>query len=149
MSEIGLDALRNGAERQAAALEWQIRAALSAGCAGTVVFSWTDEWHRAGAEVEDWAFGITTREREPKPALAAVHRAYEEGSLSARLDWPRVTVAICSFNGARTISDAVQGAMKLNYPNFEVIVVDDGSTDGTGDIAERLERRSSGPRTMA
>ena len=56
MSEIGLDALRNGEEHQARVLDWQIRASYAAGCAGVVVFSWTDEWHRAGAEVEDLGF---------------------------------------------------------------------------------------------
>src|SRR2546430_8681582 len=54
MSEIGLDSLRNGREAQAASLAWQIRSTFAAGGAGAFVFAWTDEWHRAGAEVEDW-----------------------------------------------------------------------------------------------
>ena len=55
MSEIGLDSLRNGEATQAQALEWQLRSTFAPGCAGAFIFSWTDEWHRAGAEVEDWA----------------------------------------------------------------------------------------------
>src|ERR671931_765946 len=69
LSEIGLDALRNGELAQARSLDWQIRTAFAGGCAGVFVFAWTDEWHRAGEQVEDWAFGITDRERRPKPAL--------------------------------------------------------------------------------
>jgi len=53
MSEVGLDALRNGKAKQAEVLDWQIRTSFASGCAGAVIFSWTDEWHRAGAEVED------------------------------------------------------------------------------------------------
>ena len=44
MSEIGLDSLRHGAETQARVLDWQIRSAFAAGCAGAFVFAWTDEW---------------------------------------------------------------------------------------------------------
>src|SRR5206468_12923739 len=65
LSEIGLDALRNGAAAQAVSLGWQIRTAFAGGCAGAFVFAWTDEWHRAGEQVEDWAFGITDRARRP------------------------------------------------------------------------------------
>jgi len=43
MSELGLDGLRNGEHRQAAALEEQIRVSFEQGCAGAIVFSWTDE----------------------------------------------------------------------------------------------------------
>src|SRR5207244_5719717 len=38
-------------------------------------------------------------------------------------------------NGARTIRDCFEGLLTLEYPNFEVIVVDDGSRDGTAAIA--------------
>src|SRR5205823_4327868 len=72
MSELGLDSLRNGEDAQARSLDFQVRAAFAAGCAGAFVFSWTDEWHRHGGDVEDWAFGLTRADRSPKPALQAV-----------------------------------------------------------------------------
>src|SRR5262249_29222198 len=50
--------------------------------------------------------------------------------------WPRITVVVCSFNGARTIRDTCEGLIRLEYPNYDVIVVDDGSTDATARIAE-------------
>src|ERR1051325_1036134 len=64
MGEIGLDSLRHGAEGQASVLDWQVRTAFAAGCAGAFVYAWTDEWYRGGAEVEDWKFGITDRQRK-------------------------------------------------------------------------------------
>ena len=134
LTEIGLDSLRNGTEAQACNLDWQIRTVFAGGCAGAFVFAWTDEWHRAGAEVEDWAFGITDRDRRPKPALAAVRGAYAEVPFPDR-PWPRISVVVCSYNGSRVIRDCLEGLAQLDYRNFEVIVVDDGSTDGTADIA--------------
>src|SRR5437867_9830687 len=129
MSEIGLDSLRNGEETQARTLDWQVRTAFAAGCAGAFVYAWTDEWYRAGADVDDWDFGLTRRDRRPKPALATVRKAFAEVPLPPDLPWPRISVVVCSYNGSRTIRDCLEGLQKLEYPNFEVIVVDDGSTD--------------------
>jgi O-antigen biosynthesis protein len=140
LSEIGLDALRNGELAQARSLDWQIRTAFGGGCAGVFIFSWTDEWHRAGAEVDDWAFGLTDRERRPKPALAAVRKALAEVPFPAQ-SWPRVSVVVCTYNGSQTIRGCLDGLARLDYPDFEVIVVDDGSTDGTADIVSECDVR--------
>ncbi len=78
MSEIGLDSRRNGLVRQARSLYWQVRTTFAAGAAGAFVFAWTDEWHRGGYDVEDWDFGLTRRDRRPKPALASVRQAMTE-----------------------------------------------------------------------
>ena len=134
MAEIGLDSQRNGEDAQAQSLDWQLRTAFAEGCAGTFVFAWTDEWYRGGFNIEDWDFGLTTRERAPKPALDAVSKAYAELPFPPRQDWPRVSVVVCSYNGANTIRDTMEGLQALAYPNVEVIVVNDGSTDATPDI---------------
>src|SRR5437870_2421119 len=52
MSEIGLDSRRHGEHLQARTLDWQVRSAFAAGCAGAFVYAWTDEWHRSGEDVE-------------------------------------------------------------------------------------------------
>lgn len=134
LAEIGLDSRRNGLEAQAASLEWQVRTAFAQGCAGTFVFSWTDEWYRGGFDIEDWDFGLTTRGRDAKPALLSIKRAYSEVPSPQNPDWPRISVVVCSFNGGRVIRDCMEGLLRLEYPNFEVIVVDDGSTDNTAEI---------------
>src|SRR5919112_1839133 len=134
MGEIGLDSRSNGEDAQAHSVKWQIRTALASGCAGAVVFSWTDEWFTGGFEIEDWDFGLTDRDRCPKPALAGVKEAFAETPLPADLTWPRISVVVCSHNGEHTLPDCLQGLLDLEYPDFEVIVVDDGSTDSTADI---------------
>ena len=141
MSEVGLDSRRNGQAAQARTLDWQIRTAFAMGCAGVCVYSWTDEWYNRGADVENWDFGITDRKRAPKPALKVVREAFGEVPFPSRLRSPRVSVVVCTFNGSRTIRECLEGLGKLRYANFEVIVVDDGSTDGAGEIAREYNVR--------
>jgi GT2 family glycosyltransferase len=104
------------------------------GCAAAFVFSWTDEWYRHGHDVEDWEFGLVRADRTPKPALLAVRDAFADIPVAPTLPWPRISVVVCSYNGARTIRDTCEGLARLRYPDYEVIVVDDGSTDLTSAI---------------
>ena len=135
LAEIGLDSLRNGEEKQADTLDWQTRTVFRSGCCGAIVYGWTDEWYRWGDLVQDWSFGLTTRDRTPKPALQAVRNALAESPFSTQEAWPRISVIVCSFNGSPTIRDTLNGLRNLDYPDFEVIVVNDGSTDSTPKIA--------------
>jgi GT2 family glycosyltransferase len=130
LTELGLDAYRNGEEAQAESLRWQLEEAFEGGCAGTVVFSWTDEWFRAGEQVDDWEFGLTLRDRSPKPALDVVREAYSSPIAAPPGGWPTVSVVVCTYNGGRTIGESLEALARLDYPDYEVIVVDDGSTDG-------------------
>jgi GT2 family glycosyltransferase len=141
MAEIGLDGLRNGEVAQAEAVEWQVRRSFAGGCAGVFIFAWTDEWHTGGGDVENWKFGMTDAERKPKPALRAVGRAFAEAPLPPPNPPPRVSVVVCTHNGARTIRDCLAGCARLDYPNYEVIVVNDGSTDGTTEIVRGFDVR--------
>ena len=135
ITEIGLDSRRNGQATQARMLEWQIDSVFAAGCAGTYVFAWTDEWHRGGHEILDWDFGLTDRQRRPKPALASVQKAFAAAPFPRYEQWPRISVIICSYNGSRTIRECCEGLLRVHYPDWEVIVVDDGSKDQTAAIA--------------
>ena len=135
LSETGLDSLRNGEEKQASTLEWQVRSVFKQGCCGVIVFAWTDEWYHGKHLVEDWKFGLTTHDRTAKPALRAVRQAFQESPFPPSINWPRISVVVCSHNGASTIRDTLDGLQKLDYPDSETIVVDDGSTDSTAQIA--------------
>jgi GT2 family glycosyltransferase len=135
ITELGLDSRSNGAEAQARALEWQVRSAFATGASGTFAFAWTDEWHRGGHEVEDWDFGLVDRERQPKPALAAISRAYAAVPFSQRGPWPAVSVVVCTHNGQATLDECLDRLGTLCYPDYEVIVVNDGASAECSRIA--------------
>lgn len=52
-----------------------------------------------------------------------------------------VSVVIPNFNYARFVGRAIESALALDFPNVEVIVVDDGSTDDSRDVIERYRER--------
>jgi GT2 family glycosyltransferase len=137
LSEIGLDSRRHGTKRQAQMVRDQITAAFAAGCAAAYVFSYTDEWHRGGYPIEDWDFGLTDRERQPKPALAAASAAFAEIPFRRDGQWPRISVAVCSYNGVKRLEECLSRTEQLDYPDYEIIVVNDGSTDATPTVASR------------
>jgi GT2 family glycosyltransferase len=134
MAEIGLDSRRNGESGQAVSLRWQIATAFEAGCVGAFIFSWTDEWYRGGHDIDDWDFGLTTRNRHPKMALDAVSGQFREAPFPAATPWPRISVVVCSYNGESTIAETLDALERLEYPDYEVIVVDDGSIHALREI---------------
>lgn len=50
----------------------------------------------------------------------------------------RVSVVMPAFNHARFVADALQSVLAQDYPDFEVIVADDGSADGTAAIVRQI-----------
>src|SRR3954454_5175130 len=139
MAEVGLDSRRNGTEEQARSLRWQLESCNEAGCAGAFVFAWTDEWHRGGYEILDWDLGLTDRERAPKPALAAVREAFATPPAPEGDRTPAMTVAVCTYNGSATLRECLEGVSSLRYPDYEVLVVSDGSTDDSPQIARSFK----------
>ena len=57
---------------------------------------------------------------------------------------PLVSVVVPSYNRAYCVADTVRSVLAQTYADFEVLVVDDGSTDGTRQVIE--ENFASEPR---
>ncbi|MBV8054305.1 MAG: glycosyltransferase [Deltaproteobacteria bacterium] len=136
LSETGMDTIREGTQPQAELLGWQSRAALELGLSGLVIFAFTDEWYTGGNEITDWAFGITTRERAPKPSFAAVSRIFRDTLPPTLTAAPSASVIVPAYDAAPTIARCIESLKRLNYPDYEIMVVDDGSADSTAAIAE-------------
>src|SRR5207302_2806249 len=52
--------------------------------------------------------------------------------------YPRVSVVVCAYNAERTMEACLASLEALDYPDYEVIVVNDGSKDRTLEISERF-----------
>lgn len=62
-----------------------------------------------------------------------------------------VSIVMPVFNGERYVAAALESLLGQTYPALEVIVVDDGSTDGTADVVRRhsgvrlVQQKNAGP----
>lgn len=58
-------------------------------------------------------------------------------------DTPLVSVAIAAYNHAQYIEKALDSILKEDYPNIEVIILDDGSTDNTEEVVIKWQKENS------
>ena len=137
LGEFGLDSIREGEDIQRDVLGWQIETAYRGGVAGAVVYSYTDDWYKDGVQITDWAFGLTRANREPKPSFHTVQRLFALAPYFPLSSYPKVSVVVASYNGERTLDICLKSLQHLNYPDYEVILVDDGSKDNSETIARR------------
>jgi GT2 family glycosyltransferase len=135
LGEFGMDSIREGERLKCETLRWQIEAGFRGGLAGMILFSFTDDWFKDGRSVEDWGMGLTTRERQPKDSFRAVQEVFGAAPYFSTAPAPRVSVVVASYNADRTLRACLESLSRLNYPAYEVILVDDGSTDTTPVIA--------------
>src|SRR5438309_9118078 len=139
LGEYGIDTRQEKTEeQQAEILSAHVRAVFDEGLAGTVVFSFTDDWFTGGFRIEDWCFGLTRRDRSPKPAFLALRKLFQKVPQVSDDKLPMCSVIICSYNGASTVEACLRSMERIRYPSYEVIFVDDGSTDRTQEIVARF-----------
>lgn len=137
LGEFGIDSIREGEEAQAEILAWQIELAFRGGLAGAIVYSFTDEWYKDGAQVEDWSFGLVGIDRAAKASFHAVQRQFAHAPYFPLASTPSVSIVVATYNGDRTLELCLKSLQRLNYPHYEVIIVDDGSTDRTAQIVRK------------
>ena len=81
--------------------------------------------------------------------LAVYPRLSRAASLPSPARWPKVSVVIPARDEERAIEQAVRSQLAQDYPDFQVIVVDDRSSDGTPQILAELARSDARLRVIA
>lgn len=87
------------------------------------------------------AFAEVVRQKRQRQVLDA--DTLFEGDLA-----PTVSIAVPAYNEELTIVEAVHSLMQLRYPSFEIIVVNDGSTDDTLGVLTRTFGLRPSKRTL-
>ncbi|MDP3284870.1 MAG: glycosyltransferase [Desulfobacterales bacterium] len=70
-------------------------------------------------------------------------RIFEEENPPALHNLPKLSIIIAACNEADTIEPAVVTILKQDYPHLEIVLVDDRSTDGTGEIIDGIAGRDA------
>ena len=53
---------------------------------------------------------------------------------------PLLTVVMAVYNGEQYLREAIESIVNQTYPDFEFVIVNDGSTDATKDLLDRYSR---------
>lgn len=106
-----------------------------------------DDYDKTNESIRNAKWRISTKE------LKAAHRKFIETENDFRYGWPwgietsnenpevknlpKISILSPSFNSVNTIEKAILSVLKQGYPNFEHIICDGGSTDGTIEILKK------------
>jgi len=56
---------------------------------------------------------------------------------------PKISVIIPTYNRANSLPRSIKSVLNQTYQDFELIVVDDGSTDSTRELVEEFQKKDS------
>jgi len=110
----------------------------------------SDENFKAyGQEDTEVAYRLLARVKylvsNPKARIFHIEHPYNDAMsnpvnqkiLEEKMRRPKVTVYIIAYNAASGVEESIQSVMEQTLQDFELIVVDDGSTDETGQMLEK------------
>ena len=59
--------------------------------------------------------------------------------MNKELNTPLVSAIVTTYNRANLIGETINSILKQSFKNFELLIVDDGSTDNTGDVINSFQ----------
>ncbi|MCH4825536.1 poly-beta-1,6-N-acetyl-D-glucosamine synthase [Planococcus halocryophilus] len=63
-------------------------------------------------------------------------------------DWPMVSILVPCYNEEETVEETVRNLTNLSYPKKEILLINDGSKDKTGEIIKRLSEQHGNVRAI-
>jgi len=73
-----------------------------------------------------------------------LERYTENERSSTDMNTPPVVILLSTYNGLKYLNEQLESLEKQDYPNIQVLVRDDGSTDGTQKLLEQWQSRKNG-----
>lgn len=52
-----------------------------------------------------------------------------------------ISIVIPCFNAEKTLGNTLDSVFNQDYQNFEIIIINDGNTNGTADIIEKISKK--------
>jgi len=77
-----------------------------------------------------------------------VSQSFDDRDPTEPDDWPTLSIIVPACNEADTIEQALQTLLGQDYPDLEIVLVNDRSTDGTGEIIDRIAEKDGRIRTV-
>ncbi|MEN3942339.1 glycosyltransferase [Prosthecobacter sp. SYSU 5D2] len=133
ITEFGLDTAAHGERAQAETQAWFANVCTEKAVAGTVWFSYTDEWFRGEEDVNQWRFGLVDVNRQEREICQRLKQGGNALEPMGRT-WS-ISVIVCTYNGTATLRACLESLGRLRYTNFEVLLIDDGSTEDIAGMA--------------
>src|SRR5262249_35236927 len=135
MTEIGMCSFRHGEAGQAGFLRWQLEKNFDPGPTRAIGFGLTAPFFPDNLPGTEGGFGLVDADRNIKPSYRVVRDRFTGGvPFSGDRHWPKISVVVALHNAQATLRDTLSSLETVNYPDYEVIIVNDGSTDGSAAI---------------
>lgn len=59
------------------------------------------------------------------------------------IEWPKMSILVPCFNEEETIKETIENLLNLSYPDYEIIAINDGSTDSTIEILKDIAKNEN------
>lgn len=74
--------------------------------------------------------------------ITQLHQNSETQLPTTYEEWPSVSIIVAACNEERSIAEAIQSILKIEYPRYEIIAINDRSSDRTGQILDEIHRKN-------
>jgi len=81
---------------------------------------------------------IKLQKKDDKTLTSSLHPKNDEINTDYNT-YPLISIVVINFNGKKYLEETIPAIFELNYPNYEILLVDNGSTDGSIEFVKKLD----------